>query len=90
MYYLVIYELADNYLEKRAAHRANHFEHVKAAQARGEFMMGGAFDSQEEAVLIFKVADKSIVEHFIKTDPYVLGGVVTGWRIEKWNVVIGG
>jgi len=90
MYYLVIYQLADNYSEKREAHRSKHFEHVKAAQARGEFIMGGAFDSQEEAALIFKVVDKSIVEEFIKTDPYVLGEVVTGWRIEKWNVAIGG
>jgi len=90
MYYLVIYELADNYLEKRAAHRAGHFEHIKAAQARGEFIMGGAFDSQEAAVLIFKVADKSVIEDFIKTDPYVLGKVAIGWQVEKWNVAIGG
>jgi len=90
MYYLLIYQLVDNYLEKRTAHRPNHFNHVKAAQARGEFIMGGAFDPAEEAALLFKVEDKSIIEEFAKTDPYVIGGVVTGWTIKKWVVAIGG
>jgi len=55
MYFLLIYDLVDNYIEKRTPYRPQHFEHVKAAQARGEFVMGGAFDPADQAGLLFKV-----------------------------------
>ena len=89
MYYLLIYELVDNYLTARQAFRAQHFEHIKAAQARGEFILGGAFDPAEEAGLLFKVKDKSIIENFVTTDPYVINGLVKAWHIKKWSIVIG-
>ena len=89
MYYLLIYELVDNYITVRQTFRALHFEHVKTAQARGEFILGGAFDPAEEAGLLFKVADKSTIEKFAETDPYVINGVVKKWHIKQWNIVIG-
>ena len=89
MYYLLIYELVENYLTAREAFRAQHFEHIKVAQARGEFILGGAFDPAVEAGLLFKVTDQSIVENFAKTDPYVINGLVKAWHIKKWSIVIG-
>ncbi len=89
MYYLLIYELVDNYITARQAFRAQHFEHIKAAQARGEFILGGAFDPAAEAGLLFKAADKSVIEKFAKTDPYVINGLVKTWQIKNWNIVIG-
>lgn len=89
MYYLLIYELEDNYLTAREAFRAQHFAHVQSAQARGEFMLGGAFDPATEAGLLFKVSDPSIIENFVKTDPYVINGLVKAWHIKKWTIVIG-
>lgn len=90
MYYLLLYDLAPNYLEKRTAHRSLHFDHVNAALSRGEFVMGGAFDPADQAALLFKVDDIGIIEEFAKTDPYVKAGVATNWTIKKWTVVIGG
>ena len=89
MYYLLIYNLVDNYLTARENFRAGHFEHVKSAQARGEFILGGAFDPAVEAGLLFKVEDLSIIEYFVKTDPYVINGLVKTWHIKKWTIVIG-
>ena len=90
MYFIVYYELVDNYLEAREALRPQHFEHVQAALERGEFIMGGALETLEEAVLIFKVESQTTVEDFIRKDPYVIGGVVMGYRIRKWKVAVGG
>lgn len=90
MFFILFYELIDNYIEARTAFRELHFRHVIASQKRGEFIMGGALDTAEEAILIFKVSEKSIIEDFIRQDPYVKAGLVAGWRIRKWNVVIGG
>ena len=89
MYFILTYELADNYLEAREPVRQLHFNHIQAYLERGEFLMGGALETAEEAVIIFKTASKEVVEEFVQKDPYVRSGVVIGWRIRKWNMVIG-
>jgi uncharacterized protein YciI len=53
--------------------------------------MGGAFaDPVDGAVLLFRVDDRSVVEAFVRRDPYVTNGVVTRWRIRPWTVVVDG
>jgi hypothetical protein len=89
MWYLLIYQLVDNYLEAREAYRADHFQHVKDSQAKGAFFLGGAFEGGKEAGLLFKVDDKQEMEHFVLNDPYFKAGLVTSWEAKLWNVVIG-
>jgi hypothetical protein len=89
MWYLLIYQLVDNYLEAREAYRADHFQHVKAAQASGDFFLGGAFEGGKEAGLLFKVENIKVIEEFVKNDPYFLAGLVTSWEAKLWHVVIG-
>ena len=89
-YYALIYDYVDDYLERRGAYRPAHFELAKAAEARGELVLGGAFsDPADKAVLVFRVASKEAVEEFVRQDPYVQNGIVTGWEIRPWMVVIG-
>lgn len=90
MYYLLFYDLIEDYLEKRTPLRSLHFDHVNQALAKGHFVMGGAFNPTDQACLLFKVDDISIIEEFAKTDPYVLNGLVAKWTIKEWTVVIGG
>lgn len=89
MWYLLIYQLVDNYLEAREAYRADHFLHVKASQAKGAFFLGGAFDGAKEAGLLFKVEDIKEIEEFVNNDPYYLAGLVTSWEAKLWHIVIG-
>ena len=35
-------------------------------------------------------APREVVEAFAVQDPYVVHGLVTGWTIRAWNVVVGG
>jgi uncharacterized protein YciI len=35
-------------------------------------------------------APRAVVEQFVEADPYVRQGLVTGWTIRDWNVVVGG
>jgi uncharacterized protein len=39
-------------------------------------------------VLEYALAD-DYVERFVAEDPYVVHGLVTGWAIRVWNVVVG-
>lgn len=89
MYYIVNYKLHEQYMEKRAAHRPAHFKLIQEYIASGEFLMGGAHDDEEDAVLIFKVDDIERINSFIKVDPYVIHEVATSYTIRKWNMVTG-
>jgi uncharacterized protein YciI len=89
-YFVLLYEYVPDYLERRGALRQAHFEHAGASMARGEFQMGGAFaDPADGALLTFKASDRTVIEDFARTDPYVKGGLVTAWRVREWTVVAG-
>lgn len=90
-WFLLLYDVAPDYLERRAPFRPEHLELARAARERGELVLAGAFgDPPKGAVLVFKAADAAAAEAFARSDPYVKNGVVTGWRVEPWTVVIGG
>ena len=88
---VLIYDLVDDYLERRAALRADHLSLAQAAHDRGELLLAGAMsDPYDQALLVWSTDDVGIVEEFAQADPYVVNGLVTSWRVRTWNVVIGG
>jgi uncharacterized protein YciI len=90
MYFILFYKTVDQFVERRAPFREIHLNHAKAAQDRGELIMGGALtDPANEAVLVFKGADKSVAENFAIHDPYVQNGLITDWKVREWKVAIG-
>ncbi len=91
MYFILSYDYVPDVLEKRTPFRAEHLANAKALQAQGKLLLAGAFDPPSDgAVFVFKVDSAAEVEAFVKNDPYVKNGVVTGHRVRAWNVVIGG
>jgi uncharacterized protein YciI len=89
-YFALMYEVVDDYVERRAAFREDHLRVARAAHERGELLLGGAFsDPVDTALLIFRVPDASIVDEFARYDPYVTSGLVTSWKVRPWTVVVG-
>lgn len=89
-YYALIYYVIEDYLTRRAAFRDEHLRLVQEANRRGELLLAGAFsDPADRALLIFRVAETSVIEEFIRRDPYILNRLVTRWEIRPWNVVVG-
>ena len=89
-YYALIYELVDDYIERRGAFRAEHLKLAAEWHARGELLMGGAFaEPPDKALLIFRSEDRSVPETFVRKDPYVINGLVKSWKVRNWTVVIG-
>ena len=89
MYWLLLYELVDDYLERRAALRDEHLGLANDALAHGELVLAGALaEPADQAVLVFRTDDATIIERFVASDPYVTHGLVTKWTIRKWTVVI--
>ena len=90
MYYLLFYDYVETVLERRAPYRDAHLALLQEYIARGELVLGGAFaDPVDGATLVFKVEDRAKVEEFVGKDPYAVNGLVTGWRIREWTVVVG-
>jgi uncharacterized protein YciI len=91
MYWLLTYDLVDDYLERRATLRAEHLALAEAAHERGELVLAGALaEPADRAVLVFRADDASVAEDFARRDPYVLAELVTRWEVRPWTVVIGG
>ena len=89
-HFLLFYDVAPDYLERRVAFRGVHLAKAWEAHRRGELELGGALaDPIDGAVLLFRAESAAIVEEFARTDPYVLNGVVVGWRVREWTTVVG-
>lgn len=90
MYFLLLYEVVDDYLERRQAFREEHLALAEEAKERGELVLAGAYaDPPDGAALVFRAEDDSVVKDFVDHDPYVREGLVTKWAIRQWTVVIG-
>lgn len=91
MYYMLLYDVTEDYLERRAEFRDAHLGRVRDGHDRGELLMAGAlWDELDGAALVFKTDDRSMVEQFARNDPYVLNGLVKSWRVRRWDLVVGG
>src|ERR1043166_9163659 len=89
-HYLLIYELADDYLERRSEFRGLHLQHAWAAHERGELVLAGALaDPADQAVLFFQGETPETAEPFAQDDPYVKNGLIKSWRVRGWTTVVG-
>ena len=89
-HFLLIYDLAEDYLERRGVYRGAHLALARAAVARGELLLGGALtDPVDGALLLFQGDGPEQAEAFARADPYVLNGLVREWRVRRWSTVVG-
>ena len=90
MHYLLFYEVADDYLARRAQFRDAHLELGWIASDRGDLILGGAFANPVDgALLLFKGDSPTVAENFARNDPYVLNGLVKRWYVREWTTVAG-
>jgi uncharacterized protein YciI len=90
MHYLLIYNVAPNYLEQRATFRDEHLNLAWQAHERGELILGGALSEPVDgAVLLFQGDSPAVAERFAASDPYVRNGLVTRWQVRPWLTVVG-
>jgi uncharacterized protein YciI len=90
MHYLLCYELAPDYLERRAEFRTPHLQLAWQAQERGELVLAGALaEPADMAVLMFQGDSPAAAEAFARADPYVTEGLVLSYKVRPWNTVVG-
>ena len=90
MDYLLIYDLAPDYVERRGTLRAEHLALAWDAVSKGQLVLAGALaNPPDTAVFHFRGDSPAAAEAFAKADPYVRGGIVTRWRVREWTTVVG-
>ena len=89
-HYLLIYDTAADYLQRRAEFRSAHLALAWQAAERGELLLGGAVsEPAESALLLFRCDSADIPAAFAKADPYVVNGLVKSWQVKPWHTVVG-
>lgn len=89
MFYLLIYDVVENYVEQRVPFREEHLQLAREFADQRTLVLGGALtDPVDQAVLVFEADSIEPVEAFIVRDPYVRHGLVRSHRIRPWNVAI--
>ena len=90
MHYLLFYEVADDYITRRAEFRNVHLKMGWEAVERGELVLGGALANPVDgAVLLCKGDSPAVAEKFATADPYVTSGIVKRWYVREWTTVVG-
>jgi uncharacterized protein YciI len=91
MHTILFYDVVDDYGRRRTMFREEHLTLARESYARGEMVLAGALaDPADGAVLVFRGDSPEVAVAFAKADPYVKNGLVSAWRVRKWNTVIGG
>ncbi len=86
-YFILFYDYVADIAERRAPHREAHLARLRDAHAAGELLMAGAVgDPPHGAAIVFRSPEAA--ERFADGDPYGAAGLVTGRRIESWNVAV--
>lgn len=89
-YFVLFYDVVDDFVERRAPFRGEHLQLVREAHARGEILMAGALEEPtDRALLVFRAPQRSVVEEFARNDPYVTNGTVVRWEVRPWANVLG-
>ena len=90
MHYLLMYDVVDDYADRRTPFRKDHIALARDAVERGELVLGGALGQPADGVaLLFRGSSPKAAEAFAASDPYVKNGIVTRWRVREWTTVVG-
>ncbi|MGP4016761.1 YciI family protein [Saccharopolyspora sp. 5N708] len=82
---LVYGEDEEHRLQVRPAHR----EYSRGLADRGVLLVGGPFEDQRGALLVYEVADADELQEVLDADPYTEAGVIAGTTIREWQTVTG-
>jgi len=87
-HHLLLYDYVDDMLERRGPYREAHLARIRAERDAGRIVSAGALgDPPRGGAIVFRGVDRGTIEQFVRGDPYVEAGLVTGWRLEPWKLV---
>lgn len=89
LHFMLIYELAPDFLQRRAQYRDRHLALAWKAAATGELLLGGVLEEPAEKALLLFRGSRDAARRFAEADPYVVFGLVRQWQVRQWHTVVG-
>jgi uncharacterized protein YciI len=90
-HHVLFYDYVPDILERRGPHREAHLERLRQWAADGRMLAAGALgDPPTGAAIVFRVDDPEQIEEYVEGDPYVVAGLVTGYRVVPWALAVTG
>jgi uncharacterized protein len=83
--YVLLYESADNVLEKAPLHFEAHSARGQDFHERGSLVAYGPFGDPQSQGSMAVFTTREAAEEFVREDPFVLNGVVRDWQIREWD-----
>lgn len=88
VHHILFYDYVEDIAERRGPHREAHLGRIRAEREAGRITLAGALgDPPHGGAIVFRDVSPEEIEAFAQSDPYVIAGLVTGRRIERWNLV---
>ncbi len=86
--YLLLYTYVDDMADRRGPYREAHLERIRAEREAGHITQAGALGTPPTGgAIVWTGVTPEDIERFTAADPYVVNGLVTDQRIERWNLV---
>jgi uncharacterized protein len=89
LHHILIYSYVPNMATAREPYRSAHLQRIIAQRDTGHIAFAGGFDPPSGGAIVFRGVERVHVEAFVKRDPYYVNGLVSDYRIERWNLLRG-
>lgn len=88
-HFVLVYEVAADFMERRAQYRDQHLALAWKAADAGELVLAGALEPPTtQAFLLFRGSREAAIR-FAEADPYVRQGLVRHWSVRQWHTTVG-
>ena len=86
--YLLLYTYVEDMAERRGPYREEHLAKIRAARDAGHVSLAGALGTPPSGgAMVWTGVTPEDIERFTAADPYVINGLVTSQRLERWTLV---
>lgn len=86
--YLLLYTYVEDMADRRGPYRDAHLAAIRAERDAGRITQAGALGTPPTGgAIVWQGVTPEDIEAFTAADPYVVNGLVTSQRIERWNLV---
>jgi uncharacterized protein YciI len=86
--HVVLYESADDVLQRAPDFMADHTAHYEAYAAAGLLLGIGTFEDPTANGAMAVFTSRAAAEEFAAGDPFVVNGLVVSYRVLAWNDVL--
>lgn len=86
--HLLVYTYVEDMADRRGPYREAHLAAIRAERDAGHITLAGALGTPPTGgAIVWQGVTREEIEAFTAADPYVVNGLVTAQRIERWNLV---